>query len=294
MSAGEHTVLVRAWDNSGAFGDQTLSITAKALKPTVTVLTPTNHANVGSPVNIQASCSPTAGQTITGWKIYVDSVAAYTGGPVNEINASVGMHTGSRTVLVRAWDTSGGYGDQTLTLTVSSKPAVTVSAPAIGSNVLSPIKIQASATPSSGHSITGWAVYLDGSDAYRAGAVTSISPSVSASTGTHTVVVRAWDSSAAFGDQTFTIEVQHVAVNISAPADGASVTSPVNLNANAASGHSITGWQVYVDTIPWFGQGSGSQLNADLGMSPGTHTVLVRAWDSTGAYGDETIKVTVP
>jgi hypothetical protein len=294
MSAGEHTVLVRAWDNSGAFGDQTFSVTAKALKPAVTVLTPTNHANVGSPVNIQASCSPTAGQTITGWKIYVDGVAAYTRGAVSEINASVGLHTGTRTVLVRAWDTSGAYGDQTLTLTVSSKPAVAVSIPAIGSNVLSPIKIQASATASSGHSITGWAVYLDGSAAYRAGAVTSISPSVSASTGTHTLVVRAWDSSGAYGDQTFSVEVKQVAVNISTPADGASVTSPVHVDATAASAHSITGWQIYVDTIPWFGQGSSTQVDADLSMSAGTHTVLVRAWDSTGAYGDETIKVTVP
>jgi hypothetical protein len=294
MSTGEHTVLVRAWDSSGAYGDQTFSVTAKALKPTVTVLTPANHASLGSPVNIQANGSPTAGQTITGWKIYVDGAAAYTGGPVSEINTSVGMHTGTRTVLVRAWDTSGAYGDQTLTLTISSKPAVAVSTPAIGSNVLSPIKIQASGTSSGGHSITGWAVYLDGSDAYRAGAVTSISASVAASTGTHTLVVRAWDSSGAFGDQTFTVEVRQLAVNISIPADGASVTSPVNLNADASSAHSITGWQIYVDTIPWFGQGSGTQVDADLSMSAGTHTVLVRAWDSTGAYGDETIKVTVP
>jgi hypothetical protein len=294
MSAGEHTVVVRAWDDSGAFGDQTFSVTATAPKPIVKISTPTNHANVGSPVNIQASGSPTAGQTISGWKIYVDGVATYTGGPLSEVNASVGMHIGTRTVLVRAWDSSGAYGDQTLTLTVGSKPAVAVSAPAIGANVISPIKIQASATASSGHSITGWAVYLDGFDAYRAGFVTSVSTNVVASTGIHTLVVRAWDSSGTFGDQTLTVEVQKVAVNISAPANGASVTSPVHVDADASSAHAITGWQIYLDTIPWFGQNAGAEVNADLGMNAGTHTVLVRAWDSTGAYGDETIKVTVP
>jgi hypothetical protein len=294
MSAGKHTVVVRAWDDSGAFGDQTFSVTATALKPMVTISTPTNHAKVGSPVNIQASGSPTAGQTIRGWKIYVDGVAAYTGGPLSEINASVGMHIGTRSVLVRAWDSSGSYGDQTLTLTVSSKPAVAVSAPAIGANVISPIKIQASATASSGHAITGWAVYLDGFDAYRAGSVTSMSANVGASTGIHTLVVRAWDSSGAFGDQTFTVEVQKVAVNISAPANGASVTSPVRVEADASSARAITGWQIYLDTIPWFGQNGGAEVNADLGMNAGPHTVLVRAWDSTGAYGDETITVTIP
>ena len=29
-------------------------------------------------------------------------------------------------------------------------------------------------------------------------------------------------------------------------------------------------------------------------MSAGTHSVVVRAWDSTGAYGDQTLNLTVP
>jgi hypothetical protein len=29
-------------------------------------------------------------------------------------------------------------------------------------------------------------------------------------------------------------------------------------------------------------------------MSSGVHSVVVRAWDSTGALGDQTISVTVP
>jgi len=207
MSAGKHSVLVRAWDDSGAFGDQTISVTAKALRPTVTISTPANQANVGSPVNIQASGSPNAGQTISGWKIYVDGTAAYTGGSATAINAKVTMQLGTHSVTVRAWDTSGGYGDKTLTLTVSSKPAVVVSAPAAGSNVVSPITIQASATASSGHTITGWAIYLDGFEKYQAGAVASIKANVAASAGTHTVVVRAWDSSGAYGDQTVKVTV---------------------------------------------------------------------------------------
>jgi len=28
-------------------------------------------------------------------------------------------------------------------------------------------------------------------------------------------------------------------------------------------------------------------------MSSGTHTVIVRAWDSTGAFGDRTLTITV-
>ena len=297
MSTGTHTVIVRAWDTSGAYGDQRLTLTVNTNKPVVTVSTPFNNTTVGSPVNFQASASPTAGHTISGWHVYDNGNDVYSAGAVNSINTNLNMSAGSHTVIVRAWDTSGAYGDQTLTLTVNTtKPSVTVSTPANNSNVISPTNIQASATPSSGHTISGWHIYIDSVDSYSAGAVTSINTSLSMSSGQHTVIVRAWDTSGAYGDQTLNVNVapQGVAVNISTPANGASVNSPVNIQASAQSAHTITGWHIYVDSVDVFGQNNVSSINTNVSMSAGTHTVLVRAWDSTGAYGDETISVTVP
>jgi hypothetical protein len=294
MSDGPHTVVVRAWDSSGAFGDQTLSLTVAAPAPVVTVSTPSNGAKVGAPVNIRASASASVGHTISGWWIYVDGLGVFDTGAVSTINTDLGMTPGAHTLLVRAWDTSGGYGDETLTVTISNKPAVTVSAPAPGSNVNSPINIRASATPSSGHVITGWNIYLDGKSVHSAGGVKTINANVTASAGSHTVVVRAWDSSGAYGDQTLTVQVHSVAVNISAPLKGVSVNSPVNIQATASSAHSITGWHVYVDSIDSFGKNKGDSINTNLAMGSGVHSVLVRAWDSTGAFGDETVSVTVP
>jgi hypothetical protein len=120
-------------------------------------------------------------------------------------------------------------------------------------NVISPAKVQAAATASSGHWVTGWAIYLDGRQAFSAGSVGSINTSVSASTGTHAPVIRAWDSSGAYGDQTLSVDVQKVAVNISNPANGASVTSPADVDAAGTSANAITGWEIYLDSIPWFG-----------------------------------------
>jgi len=155
--------------------------------------------------------------------------------------------------------------------------AVAVFTPLPGVNVISPITIKASATPTSKNSITAWWVYLDGVGKYQGGSVGSINTSLSASAGTHTLLVRAWDSSGAFGDQTFTVDVGTVAVNVSSPFTGAAVTSPGNIVASASSANTITGWAIYVDSVTADEQDYGSSINANLELAPGTHTVLVRA-----------------
>lgn len=85
---------------------------------TVSVSSPANNATVSSPVTINASASSTS--TITGWHIYVDSQNVYGAGQVNAISASISMSIGSHQVVVRAWDSTGAYGDQTLTLNVQA------------------------------------------------------------------------------------------------------------------------------------------------------------------------------
>jgi hypothetical protein len=209
MSSGTHTIVVRAWDSSGAWGEWQFALTVAELQPTVTVLTPTNNANVGSPVNVIATATPSPNHTISGWWIYVDGAGVFSAGAVNSINASVKMSNGSHSVIVRVWDTSGAYTSQTLSLTVSNEPAVAVSTPWPGASVSSPINVKASATTTSGHWITGWQIYLDGVSVYSAGATGSINASFGASSGTHALVVRAWDSTGATGEQTFSVEVDN-------------------------------------------------------------------------------------
>lgn len=208
MSKGTHTVVVRAWDSSGAYGDQTFTLNVEAPHPAVSVRTPTNQSNLGSPVNIQASASPTSGHTISKWSVYVDGRTTYTAGAKASINPNVSMGLGNHTMIVRAWDTSGAYGDHSLSLTIASKPAVVVSAPMLGASVVSPIHIQASAIPSSGRAIVGWWIYVDSVGKYHGGAADSITANIAATNGAHTVVVRAWDSADVYGDQTFTVDVK--------------------------------------------------------------------------------------
>lgn len=209
MGGGKHSVVVRAWDNTGAYGDETISVAVSTSSPTVTVSTPTNNAEVGSPVNLKASATPPSGEKITKWAVYVDGTSKYTAGTVSSISPQLSMAEGTHKVITRAWASSGSYGDKTLSVTVSNKPSVSVSTPIPKSVVYSPFKVAASAKPSAGHTITGWWIYVDSVAKYHAGAVSSISASISGeSTGSHTIVVRAWDTSGAYGDQIFAVDVK--------------------------------------------------------------------------------------
>ena len=299
MSNGNHTVIARAWDSSGNYGDESVNVTVNATKPSVSISTPDNNSNVGSPFNLQASATPSSGQKISGWWVYVDSVGKYNTGSVNSINTNLTLTPGWHKIVVRAWDTSDAYGDETISVNATtSKTTVTVSSPGSGSTVGSPISLHASASASSGKTIVGWWVYLDSKGVYNTGAVNSISPNISAAAGNHTLVVRAWDSSGGYGDQTVPVTVkqgvQGVSVNITTPANGSSDNSPVTVKANASSSHAIKGWEIYVDSVPTFNQGGGTQIDHSLSLKPGSHSIMVRAWDTSNAYGDQTVKISVP
>jgi len=177
------------------------------IKPEVIVSSPANSSTMTAPVPIQASGYPSPGHTIVGWWIYVDSVGVYHAGAVSSIHPNISMHTGTHRVVVRAWDSSGNFGDQTLTLNVNAiKPSVKISTPLNNASVGSPVNLRASATPSSGQTIAGWWVYVDCIGSYNSGATNSINASLKMSSGTHKVVVRAWDSSGNYGDRTITVK----------------------------------------------------------------------------------------
>jgi hypothetical protein len=60
------------------------------------------------------------------------------------------------------------------------------------------------------------------------------------------------------------------------------MTSPVRFYAAAKSTHPITAMRVYVDSVSKFNNSS-SSLDTSIALPSGTHSVVVQAWDSTGA-----------
>jgi acid phosphatase len=73
-----------------------------------------------------------------------------------------------------------------------------------------------------------------------------------------------------------------VGVTVCSPAGGSSMASPVRFYAAAKSTHPITAMRVYVDGVSKFNNSS-SSLDTSLALPSGTHSVVVQAWDSSGA-----------
>ena len=265
-----------------------------ALAVSVNVSTPANNATVTSPVMVKASATSGSGEVITGWHIYIDGNDSYSAGGVTGIDTKLTIPTGTHTVVVRAWDSSGADADQTLTLNVAGQGVtVDLSTPTEGATVFSPVDFQAKAV--SANPITGWHIYVDGNDSFSGGATESIAASVPMNPGTHTVVVRAWDSTGAFGSQTVDLSVasSNIALKVSSPSNNATVGSPTTIQASATSSDPITGWHIYIDSVDSFTAGQTNSIAPSLSMSPGTHAIVVRAWDSSGAFASQSSTVTV-
>jgi len=72
-------------------------------------------------------------------------------------------------------------------------------------------------------------------------------------------------------------------LNVCAPANGATVTSPVLFRANARTTTEISGLKIYVDGVSKF-LTQDSPLTARLIITPGTHSITVKAWDAAGPF----------
>src|SRR5579864_7939770 len=81
-------------------------------------------------------------------------------------------------------------------------------------------------------------------------------------------------------------------VTVSSPAAGSTSGSPVPFVASATSTHPVTAMRIYVDNVSVY-LVSASKLDASLAVGAGTHSVVIQAWDSTGAVFKTPMTLTV-
>jgi len=86
---------------------------------------------------------------------------------------------------------------------------------------------------------------------------------------------------------------QTTGVTVCSPIAGSTDASPVHFEAAAASSHPIMAMRIYIDSLSKYTTNT-SSLNTSLAVSSGTHSVVVQAWDSTGAVFKSPLTIHVP
>ncbi|HXA85350.1 MAG TPA: hypothetical protein VNZ47_09760 [Candidatus Dormibacteraeota bacterium] len=81
-------------------------------------------------------------------------------------------------------------------------------------------------------------------------------------------------------------------VTVSSPTSGSTSGSPVHFVASATSANPITAMRIYVDSISVY-LISASKLDTYVPIAAGGHSVVVQAWDSTGAVFKASLSMTV-
>ena len=81
-------------------------------------------------------------------------------------------------------------------------------------------------------------------------------------------------------------------VTVSSPTAGSTSGSPVHFVASATSTNPITAMRIYVDNVSVY-LVSASSLDTSVAIASGSHSVVVQAWDSTGAVFKAPLSITV-
>jgi hypothetical protein len=285
------------------------------------------HAQCASGSGV-AFCSPTNGSTtatnvpisisganyIVAMKLYVDGhdPAAYTV-QSSTMATTLNLPAGSHNLTVVGWDNPGNVYQSSVTINASaatlppastptsgSCPAtgtgVRVCTPSNGGSTTSPVQITAGAAAGAG--IAAMKVYIDDQDSYTIQS-NSINTALPMSAGGHNVVVQAWDNYGNVYKTPVNVTVSGSAgcgttsgVVFCSPTNGASTSGSVPVVAAGSS--IITAMKLYVDgQDPAAFSTNSNNLNTTLNLSPGTHNLVVNAWDSPGNVYQQSINITV-
>jgi FG-GAP-like repeat len=175
--------------------------TPSTVSPSVTVCDPQNLAYLHSPVQWIADSRDTS-HPVTAMQIYVDNKLVVNS-PSNSLNEPLSLSKGPHFVATKAWDNSGAsfWSNRSITI-YSGTPGETCPAAPSSIDVCLPTQNEVTTTSlhvfanaDSAAQITALQVYIDGKLIYddTTGA-TYVDTALTVTTGSHLIVMKAWDA----------------------------------------------------------------------------------------------------
>jgi hypothetical protein len=316
---GNHTVAAVATDTSGNAATSTVeTVTVSNAQsspppagPAVSITSPANNSTVNGTVTVSAAASDSAG--ITSVQLQVDGAnvgAALTSAPYNFSWNTTSVSNASHKLTAVATDTGGNSATSAaVTVTVNNAdtipPTVSITSPANNSTVSGVVTVNA--TASDNVAVASVQLQVDG---MNVGAADTSSPytfswsSTSVSNGSHTLSAVAKDTS---GNKTTSAPVKVTVsnntqttpptVSITSPANNATVSGVVTVNAAASDSAGIASVQLQVDGANVGAADTSSPYSFSwnsASVSNGSHTLNAVATASSGNKTTSAgVKVTV-
>ena len=207
---GTFTVTATVTDNIGATASTTQKVTVSPATPTAVLTVTPSSGKTTLTVSASLTGSSSPDGTISSSTINFGDGTPTVAGPTASHKYYV---PGNFTVTGTVIDNFGATASTTKSVAVSqgckissTNRSVTICSPAASSTVTSPVQIVAYATDSK--TITQMIIYVNGTKVFtQSGSAKLLDTAISMSSGTHTIQVKAWDSSGSFS-QSITIKVK--------------------------------------------------------------------------------------
>ena len=148
-------------------------------------------------------------------------------------------------------------------------------------------------------SIASMTINVDSKDMYKVNA-NHLDTTLTLSSGSHSVYMKAWDNQDHYFQQVLTVNVQNNApaststgVSVSSPANGSTSPASVHFVASASSPYApVTAMTINVDSKDLYKIGA-NHLDTYLTLATGSHSIYIKAWDNQDHYFQQVLTVNV-
>jgi len=285
LADGQYTAEVRAYDNAGNVGVDSVNFGVDTVSPIVTITNPSDGSTIiGGTVTVEWTGSE-GGSGIDHYEIKIDDGSWIDVGTDTNYTFT-GLSEGDHTVYVRAFDIAGNFGADSVSFTITSAPPeVEILNPANNSYVAGNVSLVISA--SDDIAVDTVKLFIDGvlvQNWTGAGTFTYYWYTPNYGDGDHNVTVWVNDSS---GNEVskyynYTVDNTLPTVQISNPTQNEYlISSDVTVTWIGNDNYGIDHYEICLDSGSWIDVGLNTS-HTFTGIGDGKHNVSVLVYDKAG------------